>query len=153
MNNKIYCLISAIFIGASLYTMIKCKSCSPFKDYLSSLDEEQKKLYESIADERLSIYLQGVVIGVTISLVYLYFIKGTYDIIKHSCIFTAITLFVQYIYYSLTPKSAWMVTNLKNQEQTQDWLDVYKFMKYRYHMGMVLGLVGYFLLSRFILVL
>jgi hypothetical protein len=123
------------------------------KTIMKSTEPKQKKLYESIVDERLSIYLQGVVIGVIISLVYLYFIKGTTDVLKHSCIFTSISLFVQYIYYSLTPKSAWMVTNLKNQEQTQDWLDVYKFMKYRYHMGMVLGLIGYFLLSRFLLVL
>jgi len=51
------------------------------------------------------------------------------------------------MYYMLYPKSAYMVNNLENKDQSSKWLAVYKTMQYKYHVGMILGLVGYFLLS------
>ena len=58
-----FCVIAAIFIGASIYTMITCKSCSPFVEYEQSLNEEQKQIYMKVVEERQKIYLTGLVLG------------------------------------------------------------------------------------------
>jgi hypothetical protein len=149
-SNKLnisFCLVSAIFIGASIFTMLTCKSCTPFKDYHDSLNNEQKGIYNDVVDQRQKIYIYGLVFGIVIGFIYLYFIKGTINIVSHSCAFTTIILFIQYMFYQLYPKNVYMLQVLEAGDQIDKWLDVYKHMKFRYHYGMLLGLVGYLLLS------
>lgn len=149
MNNncKISCLVSAIFLGASIYTTLKCSECPPFKEYQDSLNEEQKNIYKNIVEERKKIYIKGMIFGILLGLGYIYYFKGSMDIIKHSCIFTAIALFTQYLTYNLHKKATYMVRHLENSDQAKKYNDVYVETKYRYHFGMVLGIIGYFLLS------
>jgi len=45
------------------------------------------------------------------------------------------------------PKPAWMLDYTKNQKQVKEWLDVYQFMKIRYHWGIVAGIGAFFFLS------
>ena len=45
------------------------------------------------------------------------------------------------------PKPAWMLDYTKNQKQVKEWLDVYQFMKTRYHWGIVAGIGAFFFLS------
>ena len=35
-----------------------------------------------------------------------------------------------------------MVRELENQEQIDKWLQIYRLMQFRYHLGFALGLVG-----------
>ncbi len=51
----------------------------------------------------------------------------------------------QYLVYQLYPKKQWMLNSLETREQIDGWLDVYKYMKTKYHLGMALGLVGFIL--------
>ena len=146
-ENISFCVVAAIFLGASIYTMITCNKCSPFIEYEQSLNPEQKVLYKQIVEERQKIYLTGLVLGTILAFAYLYFNKLDLNPLKNSCIFVAIALITQYMYYMLYPKSAYMVNNLENKDQSSKWLAVYKTMQYKYHIGMILGLVGYFLLS------
>jgi len=146
-DNITFCVVAAIFLGASIYTIITCKQCSPFIEYEKSLNSEQKVLYTQIVEERQKIYLTGLILGTILAFAYLYFNKLDLNPLKHSCIFVAIALVTQYMYYMLYPKSAYMVNNLENKDQSSKWLAVYKTMQYKYHVGMILGLVGYFLLS------
>ena len=153
--NKInisFCLISSIFIGASIFTMLTCKTCKPFKDYENALNNEQKVIYNDVIDSRQKIYIYGLVFGAIIGFIYLYFVKGTTNVISHSCAFATIVLFTQYIVYQLYPKKIWMLQVLNTGDQVDKWLDVYKHMKFRYHYGMLLGLAGYILLSYGILI-
>ena len=134
-----------------MMTSMSCKTCKPFKEYKEILDEEQKEKYEKIINERLKIYIYGVLIGVMIGLIYIYKVKGIASMQEYvksnSCVFTAIVLFTQYIVYSLWKKSDWMITTLKTKEQREKWLEVYRVMKQRYHVGMLLGVVSYVILS------
>ena len=66
------CIIAAIFIGASVYTMVTCPTCSPFIEYQQSLDEEQLKMYKQITNERRNIYLGGLVLGSLLAFLYMY---------------------------------------------------------------------------------
>jgi len=151
MNKLNLCLLSCALIGASLATTISCKTCSPFVEYKKELNEEQIKKYEKITNERLRIYIYGLVAGIIVAFVYLYMTQGLTSINEYlktkSCLFTGIVLLVQYLVYTLYPKSEWMITTLDKQSQREKWLDVYKTMKNRYHYGMVLGIVGCYVLS------
>ena len=44
-------------------------------------------------------------------------------------VFTAITLLICVVYYSVMPKSDYMLNHLKTEEQIQEWFDVYLTMK------------------------
>jgi hypothetical protein len=53
--------------------------------------------------------------------------------------FTAVTLGIGVLYYLLMPKSDWMLLHLKTADENKAWLEVYKTMKQRYLIGMILG--------------
>lgn len=142
-----YCVISLALLGASFYTMLTCKQCQPFLKYQQSLNPIQQKLYQYTVYERTKLYVHGMILGILLASVYLYFTKGRIEPIKNSCIFTSIILTVQYLYYSLAPKKLYMLNILTNKDQVNNWLDVYKTMKFRYHMGLLLGIIGFFMLS------
>ena len=147
MTSVSFCVIAAIFIGASIYTMVTCSTCSPFVEYEKSLDSEQLRMYKQIVTERKNIYLGGLVLGSLLALLYLYTNGLELGAVGNSCIFVAIAMSTQYLFYMLYPKSNYMVTSMKNEEQLNKWLAVYKHMQNRYHVGMLLGLVGYFLFA------
>ena len=57
-------------------------------------------------------------------------------------VFIAITLIVCIVYYSVMPKSDYMLNHLKTKEQVDAWLDVYLTMKQRYMFGFILGILS-----------
>ena len=59
------------------------------------------------------------------------------------CLFIVIALGFNYLYYTLSPKSRYLLESLDTPEQVKAWLEIYKHMKSRVHMGVVLGLLGY----------
>lgn len=142
-----YCLISFAFIGASILTLLQCKNCQPFLKYRKSLNGEQLAIYDSVIDERTNLYLYGLVLGIIFAAIYLYLVKGTVNPMAHACVFTAIALTTQYMFYTLAPKSIYMLNVLNSKEQVDNWLDIYKLMKKKYHIGALLGMAGYGLLS------
>ena len=52
-----YCLLGAAFLGSSILTMMACKQGKLFKSFRNLLSEEQLRVYNFIAKERLSIYI------------------------------------------------------------------------------------------------
>ena len=56
--------------------------------------------------------------------------------------FIAITLIVAIVYYSLMPKSDYMIRHLKTKEQVNAWMDVYLTMKHRHLAGFVIGILS-----------
>ena len=142
-----YCLIASIFIGASIMTTLKCTDCAPFSSYNNTLNNEQKELYKQIKSERMNIYIKGMVLGCIIAAIYYYSVLGTEKTIEHTCALVSIIMGTQYLVYQLHPKTNWMLNSLTNREQIDEWLEVYKHMKGKYHMGMLLGIIGFGLLS------
>jgi hypothetical protein len=127
---------------------MKCTECPIFKDYEASLNDKQKEIYNSVKKERLTLYFKGLIVGSILAGLYLYNNKlDSYNKIRHSCVFVAIAMSTQYLVYQLAPKKVYMLNVLDKKEQIDKWLEVYKAMKQRYHLGMVYGLVGYYLLS------
>lgn len=143
-NDSFFCLLGFMFLAGSIYTMLTCTDCSPFQEYQNSLSPTLQDVYTDISRERNNLYLQGLVLGIFLAITYLYFSRGTLDIFSNSCVFTGIAVAIQYFYYILTPKTVYMLPLLENQEQVQLWHNVYKTMQGRYHLGMLIGFIGYF---------
>jgi uncharacterized protein YacL len=114
--------------------------------YKSSLSSDLEKLYEKIAQERMSISYQGFGLGLLLSLLIIFYnlkIKGTkMSTLSLVCLVVATCFLTNYFYYTLYPKSDWILNHVDSPEQAQAWLKMYKEMSRNYHMGLVLGIVG-----------
>jgi hypothetical protein len=139
-----------MFILANiLFTLLMDKHGEVAK-YQDSLDEKQKEVYEKIVNERKNIALQGYGLGLGLSVGYLvsrhFMTKRKGSLLSSSvsslCLTAAITFIVQYFYYILSPKSDWMLNQLTNEEQKQQWLKVYRAYSWNYHLSMLIGLIG-----------
>lgn len=120
MNNGFtYCLVSAGLIGASVYTSISCKSCKPFIDFHKTLSGEQKKIHQKIVEERMRIYVYGLVLGLLIAVAVRFLAGNNLGKGSQTCLVLATALFVQYMFYTLYPKSDYMILHL-NKDQLDD---------------------------------
>ena len=129
--------------------MITENKDSKYKLY-NSLSDKAKKHYENIKRERMMIWIKSSVIGVIVALLVNTFagkmVKGQNgECFNKSCMSASIFFVVQYLVYSLHPKSDWVLNHVENSEQTKLWLEHYKYMKRKWHIGLVLGIIGYFL--------
>lgn len=136
------CAISTGFIFASLYTMMV--SGNEHVNLAKVLDADTVKIYDNIKKERMQLYLHGLVIGLIVATLILYLNRDTMtNTTANVCTFVLIVAVVNYFYYNLMPKKDWLLNHLKTPEQNKQWLSVYKQMKYKWHMGFLIGLVGY----------
>ncbi len=129
-------------VGASLATTFSTRALALKSEFAASLSEDQLKIYREIVNRRMSLYLQGFVIGILAGVMYLSTLKDVRPTPMVLGTFTVIVLGSQYLYYILMPKSKWMLDNVSTPEQAQKWLAIYRYMSMRWHMGLLLGLLG-----------
>jgi len=113
------------------------------QNYLkNTFSDDLDKIYDNIVIERRHHYIVGLVVGILLSIL---IVKNVSDLNYFSqvMLFLAITIPTSVLYYSLMPKSDYMLNHLKTPEQNKAWLEVYNTMKNRYHIGFFVGLVGY----------
>ena len=119
--------------------------------FRNTLSKQQKIIYEKIIQERRTIYYQGFLAGLGITLLYLVFMSSYYKtnimMWKNACIAVVISGFTTYFYYMLSPKSDYMILHLTDNKQREEWFEVYKFMQYNYHLSFIYGLGGVLFLS------
>lgn len=134
------CIVSAVvgigLLGGSILTMTVSE-----KEHLqlrATLSEELDQIYTTIAIERRNLYLQGLLLGLILATLLSRTIKTSNKFYRAS-FGLALTLMTAFTYYSLMPKSDYMLNHLKTAEQNKAWLDVYKTMKYRYMIGVLGG--------------
>ena len=142
------CAIGAAQIGGTIATAIVTENDPVFKDYRSKLEPSQIDALDRIAQNRLALYIQGTIVGIVLFALLAIFGGSQMSPTMGGCSFVAIVLLSQYFYYILMPKQDWMIKHLKTQKQNQAWLNVYRHMSYRWHMGLLIGLVGFFILGR-----
>ena len=138
--------ISMIFIIAMIYMNIMTMKNKTIDNYRKQLSPENKELYDKISKERLTISLQVYFLGFVISIfiiLYNYYYKK-YKLSTTSIVFIvlATSFLSNYFYYTLHPKSDWMLDHIKNTEDAKTWLEMYKEMKKYYHTGLVLGIAA-----------
>ena len=139
-----YCLIGFTLLFSSIYMSYLKKDSSIFVNFMSLLDEDQQKIYQKIIYERIMIYVAGMILGVSLGLYYLFTNKkDNYRLCKFLCIIYIVKLGFYYIY----PKSPLMLYSLKSKDQVDAWATIYTEMKSRWIKSLMVGLVGYLLLS------
>ena len=140
-----YCALGSAFLGSSILTMMTSKQSKNFINFEKLLNDKQKNIYQKITKERMSIYIKGLILGVLLAVLITF--NSSLKRTNKLCIFVVIALGVNYLFYSLHPKTTYMLLHLNSQQQNEAWLNIYKEMKLRCKIGLLLGLVGYILLG------
>lgn len=102
------------------------------------LNEEQLERYKKIANERRNHMIVGYILGLLLSVIAVLTVT---DKVYKVCYAITITYFVSYFYYTLVPKSDYMLIHLETEEKRRAWLAVYLKMKNNYHLSFLLGII------------
>lgn len=142
------CAIGAALVGGTIATALVSKQDPVFQNYRNTLEPTQLVALDRIANHRLGLYVQGTLLGVVMVALLAFFSRGKMSPLTSGCTFVAVVLLTQYFYYILMPKPEWMIQHLKTKEQNTQWLSVYRHMSLRWHLGLLVGLGGFFMLGR-----
>ena len=141
------CIIALVFLIANIYVIFSCSNNKEIKqNFLNVLNEEQKNTYENLINERKNIYYIGYALGIILSLIgYLVinkFTKMHFNKLSLVCFVGAITFVTNYLFYILYPKSDYMLLHLNDKKQITEWLNIYRTMQIKFHVGFVLGIIA-----------
>ena len=146
MPCKIYCSISAVFLIAMFYMTHLTSKNEVIEKYRKSLPTSLVQTYDSITRERTIIYYTGYVLGLVLAIIIITYNtvirKEKVTSLSLVCTIVGFAFIVNYFYYILTPKSKWMLNEIRTPAETKAWLEMYKSMSFYYHSGLLLGLVA-----------
>jgi hypothetical protein len=140
------CYIAAAFITATIFTSFSIDKCDANYRLKKLLNREQQQKLNEIVQERFRLFWAGTVLGAIIGYLMLQYIGDVEDF-HRGCFFAMSVLVTQYLFYSLSPKKDLLVTHLTTKEQIDAWVDVYKEMQNRYHLGLATGVIGYYFIG------
>ena len=113
-------------------------------DFLLTLNESQKKKYKDIIQERLKIYIFGMILGLVLGFLYVYIYNEDRFRV---CKFVAIVLVTKLTFYYFYPKSDFMLYHLTEKNQVNAWTDVYRNYKNAWRNSLIIATISYILLS------
>ena len=140
------CLVGFTLLFASFYMIIQKKNTQIFNKFYTLLDENQKNIYENIVKERMMIYSSGMILGLGLG-IYFYLKNPKTD--YKLCKFLAIIYVIKFGFYYFYPKQPLMLYSLTTKEQINSWATIYTEMKNRFKYSLVLGFIGYLLISMY----
>jgi hypothetical protein len=141
----ISCALATIFVIASIFMTNMTQKNKTIQQYQSQLPSKLQNIYKKITDERQRIYYCGYALGLILSIIIIvYKTQKRLPMTNGTMVCTVITVsfITNYFYYSLSPKSTYMLEHINSPEQTKAWLTMYKAMQYYWHAGLVLGIVA-----------
>ena len=144
MINCNTCIIGITFLLSSIYLSILKQDNDIFFKFNRLLNDKQKIIYQNIVRERLKIYTIAMFTGLGSGLLYWYRNQKQPYI---WCSFLAIVYIVKLGVYYFYPKSPLMLYSLTSKEQTDAWADIYTEMKTRYRISLLIGFIGYVIIS------
>jgi hypothetical protein len=136
----IECIIGSGFFFSSVFIMMHDKNNKIFTDFDKLLTSKQKKNYNEIKQERLNIYINGTLLSILFALLVIKYININPK--NKANTFIILSSMFNYAFYTLHPKSTYMILNLNTEEQRQAWLNIYLEMKKRCIMGFVIGVIA-----------
>lgn len=145
--NITICMVSMTLLISSIYLSIINKDSTKFIKFNNLLNKEQKDIYNKIVNERLYIYIGGMILGIILGLLYYYYNQKT----SHKfCKVIGIMIISKLLFYYLFPKRPLMLYSLTNKAQTDAWADIYTEMKSRWIKSLIIGFIGYIILGNVI---
>jgi hypothetical protein len=136
MNCYLASFIGIGMLGATFSTMTLSED--QINHLRKTFKPELVEIYNKIVIERRNHYLQGLALGILLAFVLLKFMRPKTLFHKIMVAF-AIIIPTSVLYYSVMPKSDYMLNHLKTPEENKAWLQVYNNMKYSYLYGFILG--------------
>jgi ABC-type Fe3+-siderophore transport system permease subunit len=140
----ISCGVSAVFLIGMIYMNYATYQSNIIVNYQAQLPEKLRKTYSNIVDERTRIYYFGYILGFLLSLMIIFYNvqikKDKFSPLSLVCMVVAVSFVTNYFYYTLSPKSDWMLNHITTPDQNKAWLAMYRGMQVYYHTGLVLGL-------------
>ena len=148
----ITCSIGLMFLIANLYVTFTADKIKQKEDFYNTLSQDKIERYEGIINERRTIYLKGYGLGLILAFISLFLYEkfGGNDKRKglnKICFIGGITLLVNYFYYMLSPKTDYMILHLNEENQREKWLTINKTMQFKYHIGLLLGIIASMVLA------
>ena len=146
------CSIAIMFLTATIYLKLTTSRSKQVDALKNVMNKTQSQHYEKIVKERRDISMKGYLLGLVLAFTVLFITKGSKSIKISStasvCLVGAITLATNYFYYILHPKSDYMILHLEEENQRLLWLSVYRNMQFKYHIGLLLGIVASMFLAK-----
>lgn len=145
-NSPLLCSVGIVFIAASIwmsFAIDKKTLTSPFIQSLGGADSKHGSDYMLRVKERRNLYLQGLGLGIFLSIIYLITSPfGRRTPTSSACAVATVTMLTAYFYYMLSNKRPLMVLQLDTDEQRENWATIYRTMQWNYHFGLLLGVLG-----------
>jgi len=142
----ITCFVALVIIVSKFIMTFSVANDPRIKQYETQFTPELQKIYKQIANERLSLYIQGYTIGFILSVLFILYntqiAKQPMSVISMVCLAITISFLVSYFYYSLSPKTDWVLNHVSGEKDVKAWLAVYRSMQWHYHSAFVAGLIG-----------
>jgi len=146
----ISCALATIFVIGSIFMSNMTQKNRTIQIYQSQLPSNLQNIYKKITDERQRIYYCGYALGLILSIIIIFYkTQNRLPMTNGTMVCTVITVsfITNYFYYSLSPKSTYMLEHINSPEQTKAWLAMYKAMQYYWHAGLVLGIIAVMFLA------
>lgn len=137
MGNLVYIYISLALFFGSFYV-----SLGHNDKYIKTLNKKEMEMRKKVVKERAKIYIIANLSALLIVLTLMINNLNSGTKIGNSWMYTAIYFLTEYFVYMLLPKKHWMLHSVENKQDALDWLEKYKYMSRRYHIGMLLGILA-----------
>ena len=142
----ITCFFAAVIVvGMVLFTIFSSQD-PVIQGYASELSPELKPIYENIVKERRGIFFTGYLIGIVVAILFVVFsvnvLKVKFRVSWLICSIVVISFIVNHLYYTLSPKTDYLVNHLKNEHDRVLWAKMYRHMQVYFHLSFVIGLLG-----------
>jgi len=86
-------------------------------------------IYKKIVEERKDIYAKGMILGILLAL-----------LTKDPCNFIIVVMGTTFLFYTLHPKSTYMVEHLKTNSEIKTWVKEYRHMQVSWYSLFVAGI-------------
>ena len=139
-----YCMVGVTLLISSIYLSLVNKNTEIFSKFNKLLNGAQKKVYDKIVKERLMIYIGGMILGILFGGVFYYYNRKSEYLF---CKVVSIMILTKLAFYYFYPKRPLMLYSLTNKAQTDAWADIYTEMKSRYRISLLIGFIGYLIIS------
>ena len=143
----ISCALGTTLLISSIFLTVVKKNSDVFIKFKRLLNKDQLRIYNEIIKERIMIYTVGMITGLVIGGMYYY---NNRKAPLALCKFLVIAYMIKLAVYYFYPKKPLMLYSLTTNEQTAAWTDIYMEMKTKWKKSLVVGFLGYIVLSFFL---
>lgn len=133
-----YCLPMMALVGSTVVTgAMSFANKGKMTEFQNTLNQAQLAVWEKIKTERTRIFVVASIIGLIVGIMLKF----------NLCLSISAALFTQTMVYKLWPKSNYIMDYLQSPDQGRAWMRMTNNMSLFGDVGMIVGIVGYIILT------